>query len=78
MPGKHFPQLTPAEQANVYEAEAVEYDAERHKFTQHLKAWGAALTGPGIRFICKSDAIDDPDTKGFWTTLNLFSRIADL
>ena len=56
----------------------MEYDAERHKFTQHLKAWGAALTGPGIRFICKSDAIDDPDTKGFWTTLNLFSRIADL
>ena len=43
----------------------MEYDAERHKFTQHLKAWGAALTGPGIRFICKSDAIDDPDTKGF-------------
>ena len=42
--------------------------AERHKFARHLKAWGDAHTaGNGIRFICDSDAIDDPDCKGFWT-----------
>lgn len=68
VPGKHFPQLQPTEQRASYWGEAVEY-AERHKFERHAKAWGAAHTGPGIRFICESDAIDDPDTKGFWTTL---------
>ena len=35
---------------------------------------GAAHTGPGIRFTCVSDAIDDPDHKGFWTTLALWNR----
>lgn len=73
VPGKHFPGLQPAEQKVEYEATAVDY-AERHKFTQHLKAWGAAHTGPGIRFTCVSDAIDDPDHKGFWTTLTLWNR----
>ena len=48
--GKHFPQLQPAEQAVNYEGTAVEH-ADRHKFAQqHGKAWGAAHTGPGIRF----------------------------
>ena len=36
---------------------------------------GGEHTGPGIRFICDSDAIDDPDNKGFWTTLALFRRL---
>ena len=71
--GKHFPALTPAEQKQFYDGTAVEF-VERHKFPQHLKAWGIAHTGPGIRFICESDAIDDPDTKGFWTTLSLWNR----
>ena len=43
-------------------------------FRVHLKAWGGECTGPGIRFICESDAIDDPDHKGFWTTLALWNR----
>ena len=31
-------------------------------------------SGPGIRFACTSDAIDDPDHKGFWSTLRLWNR----
>ena len=73
VPGKHFPNLTPPEQAVNYWGEAIEY-AERHKFSAHAKAWGAAHTGPGIRFLCTSDAIDDPDHQGFWTTLFLYNR----
>ena len=74
VPGKHFPQLTPAEQKDFYDGTAVEY-AERHKFERHLRAsWGVAHTGPGIRFICDSDAFDDPDTRGFWTSLALWNR----
>ena len=53
VPGKHFPGLQPAEQKVDYEGTAVDY-AERHKFSQHAKAWGAAQTGPGIRFTCVS------------------------
>lgn len=60
LPGKHFPQLQAAEQAVFHDGQAVEY-AERHKLSVHHKAWGGAHTGPGIRFICTSDAIDDPD-----------------
>ena len=73
VPGKHFPQLTGAEQKASYTGTAVEF-TERHTFARHLKAWGAAHTGPGIRFICDSDAIDDPDHKGFWTPLWLWNR----
>ena len=39
VPGKHFSNLTAAEQKELYDGTAVEY-AERHKFAQHLKAWG--------------------------------------
>ena len=73
VPGKHFPGLTPSEQKQDYEGTAVEY-RERYKFEKHLKAWGVAGTFPGIRFICRADAIDDPDHKGFWTTLSLWNR----
>ena len=73
VPGKHFPQLTASEQKELLEGTVCEY-AERHKFELHRKAWGQAHTGPGIRFICVSDAIDDPDHKGFWTTLALWNR----
>ena len=58
VPGKHFPGLTPSEQKQDYEGTAVEY-RERYKFEKHLKAWGVAGTFPGIRFICRADAIDD-------------------
>ena len=37
-------------------------------------AWGAAHKGPGIRFVCNSDAVEDPDNRGFWTPLQLFNR----
>ena len=50
---------------------------ERHKFKAHHKAWGAAHTGPGVRFICTSDAVDDADHKGFWTTLALWCTVLE-
>ena len=70
VPGKHFPQLEAAEQKIDYSVTAMEF-RERYPFERHAKAWGAAHTGPGIRFISDTDAIDDPDNKGFWTTLAL-------
>ena len=73
VPGKHFTFLSAAQQKLSYDGTAVEY-RERHIFERHAKAWGAAHTGPGIRFICESDALDDPDHRGFWTTLGLFNR----
>jgi len=75
-PGKHFSGLTPAEQKVDYWVTAVEY-RERYQFERHNKAWGSAHTGPGIRFVSDSDAIDDADNKGFWTTLSLFNRWRD-
>ena len=60
VPGKHFPQLQPAEQKQMYTGTAVEY-AERHRFDRHLKAWGAPGTHPGIR-------IDSSATRTRWTT----------
>ena len=57
----------------MYWGTAVEF-RERQKFPRHAKAWGAEHTGPGIRFICDSDAVDDPDNKGIWTTLTLWNR----
>ena len=73
VPGKHFPGLASSEQKEMYDGTAVE-SAERHQFAVHHKAWGGAHRGPGIRFICDSDAVDDPDHKGFWTTLSLWNR----
>ena len=73
-PGKHFPGLTAHEQKADYWATAVEY---RDRIA-HLrnKAWGAAHTGPGIRFICESDAIEDPANKGFWVPLSHWNKVA--
>ena len=68
VPGKHFPSLTAAEQKQF---------CERHKFPASrstTRAGGVAHTGPGIRFVCESDAIDDPDCKGFWTMVALWNR----
>ena len=73
IPGRHFPGLEAAEQRVDYEGTAVEY-VQRHTFGRHLKAWGAAQTGPGIRFVCTADAIDDPDNIGHWTTLGLWCK----
>ena len=72
VPGKHFPQLSPAEQASVYPGVAAEY-SDRHDFPRH-RTWGAGGRLQGIRFICESDAVDDPDTKGFWAPLTLWNR----
>ena len=73
IPGKFFPQLQPAEQKALYDGEAVEF-RERYSFSKHAKGRGAAHHGPGVRVVCMSDAIDDPDNNGFWTTLALFNR----
>ena len=50
VPGKHFPQLSAAEQAVAYWGTAIEYK-ERHAFAVHRKAWGGARTGPGISYM---------------------------
>ena len=47
---------------------------ERNEFPRHGRAWGAPHRGPRIRFICTSDAIDDPDNKESWTTLLLWNK----
>ena len=44
VPGKHFPQLTLAEQKVDYEGTAVEHGL-RHAFGLYRKAWGLAHTG---------------------------------
>ena len=75
-PGKHFPGLSAHEQKLDYWVTAMEF-RDRYVFQRHNKAWGAAHTGPGIRFVSDSDAIDDPDHKGFWTTLSLWNRWRD-
>ena len=72
-PGRHWPGLTPAQQKQVYPVTAVEY-RERHNFPRHIRAWGAAGRFPGIRFTCQSDTVEDPDSKGFWTTLALWNK----
>ena len=64
-PGKHFNNLTPAEAKQSYWVVATEY-RERYAFEKHVKAWGAAHKGPGVRFVAEGDALDDPDNKGFW------------
>ena len=73
VPGRHFPQLEESEQRVNYEGTAVEH-RQRHAFGIHRKAWGAAHTGEGIRFVCTADAIDDPDNNGHWTTLGLWNK----
>ena len=50
---------------------------ERHVFQSHAKAWGQAHTGPGIRFVSEDDAIEDPDHRGFLTTLSPWSKWRD-
>ena len=55
-------------------ATAVEYQ-ERHSFERHAKAWGAAHSVRDRHLIrVHLDAIDDPDHKGFWSTLRLWNR----
>lgn len=50
-----------------YPGTAVEF-AKRHTNLSGIEGrWGSAHIGPGIRFACKSNAIDNPDNKGFWT-----------
>ena len=74
-PGKHFTTTCEAQRPllTTGRRRRMEYK-ERYGFELHAKAWGTAHTGPGIRFICDSDAVDDPDHKGFWATLALWNR----
>ena len=50
---------------------------ERHVFQSHAKAWGQAHTGPRIQFVSEDDAIEEPDNRGFWTTLSLWNKWRD-
>ena len=68
VPGRHFsnpPGSRAAARVPGVPGTPIEY-AERHRFERHARAWGAAHQGPGMRFICESDAMDDPDHKGVW------------
>ena len=71
-PGRHYNNLTGPEAQASYWATVVEFK-ERQPFPQH-KAWGAKHTGPGIRYVCDLDAVDDPDHRGFWVPLHLWNR----
>ena len=72
VPGRFFHWLPAADQKNNFTGSAIEF-RDRHDFERH-RAWGVAHTGAGIHFVCESDALDDPDHKGFWTTLGLWNR----
>lgn len=62
LPGNMFPGLTPSEMRAKYEAEAFGFEE-----TYHFPKRGQqrAQTCAGIRFVCVSDAMDDPDHPGF-------------
>ena len=56
--------MSDADKKKSYDGVATEY-GERFPFDRN-KSWGQAHKGPGIRFVCKADALDDADHKGFW------------
>ena len=64
--------LTSGEKNERYEDIAVEFQ-EKHVFPP-LPGGRKAATGPAIRFLCHSDAADDPDHNGFWMELTRWNR----
>ena len=54
---------------------ATEY-RERYNFEKHLKAWGAAHKGPGIRFVAEGDALEDPGQQGFLDDAGSLEQVA--
>ena len=64
--------LTATEQREKYKAQAVEY-AEVHEFPGASK--GARKTREkAIRFICITDATDEPNSEGYWMKLSQWNR----
>ena len=64
--------LTVTEQREKYKAQAVEY-AEVHEFPGASK--GARKTREkAIRFICITDATEEPNSEGYWMKLSQWNR----
>ena len=59
---KGFHNLTPTERREKYEGEAFAYEIN-HKFPR--KGTVAAFTSDAIKFLCKSDVLEDPQHEGF-------------
>ena len=64
--------LTAGERREKYIAVAVEYN-EKHVFEAAARG-RKAVVFPAIRFVCPSDAADDPDHHGFWMKLTDWNR----
>ena len=65
-------QLSVAERRHSYEAIATRYE-ERHVFEPAVGRKPAKIK-EGLRFICPSDAADDPNHDGFWIELSAWNR----
>ena len=65
-------QLSASERREKYEAVAVEYD-KTHVFSP-AQGRRPAKIGPGIRFLCHSDAADDAEHHGYWMELGAWNR----
>ena len=64
LPGNMFPGLTPSEQRDKYEAEAFGYELA-HTFPKKVGVRAKPITCEGIRFLCVSDVMEDPNHTGF-------------
>ena len=64
--------LSASERRELYEAQAVEYAAV-HEFPG-ATVKSKKVREAGIRFICMSDAADEPTHEGFWIELSKWNR----
>jgi len=71
VPGSWFDNLTPAESAGKYEAEAYE-SVEAHKFKKSRR--GPERTCAAIKFLCEADVFEDPRHAGFIMPLDQWNR----
>ena len=68
VPGKHFPQLQASESKRLCIGAPRSSSVTGRSFLDMQRRRGGASTlGLESDPICESDAIDDPDNKGFWT-----------
>ena len=73
LPGNMFPGLTPTEQRDKYEAEASGYELA-HTFPAVRNVRQKPITCEGVRFLCISDVMDDPQHTGFIIPLADWNR----
>ena len=73
LPGNMFPGLTPSESRAKYEAEANGFELA-HNFPKKIGLRATAITCEGIRFLCISDVMDDPEHQGFIIPLTDWNR----